>query len=87
MKNNNFNIYIDFGKSKIRVGAINKNISKKNFFYESNYFTNYSNAEAEIEKIISNLEKDTNEYLKNINLMMDSSEILSINLSISFLSL
>ena len=83
MKNNNFNIYIDFGKSKIRVGAINKNISKKNFFYESNYFTNYSNAEAEIEKIISNLEKDTNEYLKNINLMMDSSEILSINLSIS----
>ena len=83
MKSSNFNIYLDFGKSKIRVGAINKNIVKKNFFYESNYFTNYSNSEIEIEKIILNLEKDTNEYLESIDLMIDSSETLSISLSLS----
>jgi len=83
MKNNNFNIYIDFGKSKIRVGAINKNDLKKNFFYESNYFTDYSSAGIEIEKIISNLEKNTNEYLENIDLMIDSPKTLSIGLSLS----
>ena len=55
---------MDFGKSKIRVGAINKEASKKNFFYESNYFTDYSSAEIEIEKIITNLEKNTNEYFQ-----------------------
>jgi len=83
MKNSTFNIYMDFGKSKIIVGAINKEASKKNFFYESNYFTDYSSAEIEIEKIITNLEKNTNEYLENINLMIDSPETLSISLSLS----
>ena len=83
MKNSNFNIYVDFGKSKIRIGAINKDALKKNFFCESNYFTDYATAEIEIEKIISNLEKNTNEYLENIDLMVDSSETLSISLSLS----
>jgi len=83
MKNNNFNIYLDFGKSKIRIGAINKDSSKKNFFYESNYFSDYPSAGIEIEKIISNLEKNTNEYLENIDLMIDSPETLSISLSLS----
>jgi len=83
MKNSSFNIYIDFGKSKMRVGAINKNNSTKNFFYESDYFTDYLSAEPEIEKIISNLEKNTNEYLENIDLMIDSPEIVSIGLSLS----
>ena len=57
---------MDFGKSKIRVGAINKEASKKNFFYESNYFTDYSSAEIEIEKIITNRSKvQVLKYLKN----------------------
>ena len=82
MKSSNFNIYLDFGKSKIRVGAINKNAIKKNFFYESNYFTDYSNSKKEIEKIILNLEKNTNEYLESMDLMIDSHETLSISLSL-----
>jgi len=82
MKNSNFNIYADFGKSKIRVGAIKKNDPIKNFFCESNYFTDYLSAEPEIEKIISKIEKYTNEYLENIDLMIDSPKTLSISLSL-----
>ena len=83
MKNSNFGIYVDFGKSKIRVGAINKDDSKKSYFFESNYFSDYLSAELEVEKIISNLEKKTNEYLENIDLMIDSPETLSISLSLT----
>lgn len=82
MKNSNFNIYADFGKSKIRVGAIKKDDPIKNFFCESNYFTDYLSAEPEIEKIISKIEKYTNEYLENIDLMIDSPKTLSISLSL-----
>jgi len=37
----------------------------------------------EIQKIITSLEKNTNEYLNDINLMIDASEMLSIGVSIS----
>ena len=83
MKNKNFEVYFDFGSSKIRVGAVNKNDTSKNFFYESEFFTDYKNLESEIEKIIFNLEKKSNEYLNSINLMVDTSEMLPINLSVS----
>ena len=33
MKNSNFGIYVDFGKSKIRVGAINKDDYQKKLFF------------------------------------------------------
>ena len=83
MKNNNFEVYLDFGTSKIRAGAIDKKNHIKNCFYESNYFTDYITAGTEIEKIISKLEKDTNEYLESINLMIDYPETLPVCLSLS----
>jgi cell division protein FtsA len=83
MNNKNFEIYLDFGSSKIRAGAFNKNNTAKSFYSESNYFTNYLNSVSEIEKIISNLEKNTNEYLNDVNLMVDSPEILSVSISLS----
>ena len=83
MINKNFDIYLDFGSSKIRAAAFSKNKQINNYKYESNFFFDSSNLEHEIENIISNLEKDTNEYLDDINLMVDSPEMISIGLSLS----
>ena len=83
MNNKKFDIYLDLGSSKIRVGAINKTDSQNSFYYESNYFSDPSNAAIEIEKIIHKLESDTNEYLDNVKLMVDSYKIKSIELSLS----
>jgi cell division protein FtsA len=83
MNNKNFEIYLDYGTSKIRSVAINKKNLENKFFYESDYFYNNLNIENEVEKIISNIEKNTNEYLENINLMIDSPKMESIGLSLS----
>ena len=83
MNNKNFEVYFDFGASQIRAVAFDKNDTKKNFTYESAQFSDYKKHESEIEKIISNTESDTNEYLDSINLMVDDIEMLSVNLSIS----
>ena len=83
MSNKNFQTYFDCGSSKIRAGSFNK-INQHEFFYtESKIFFDQSNIDFEIQKIISILEENTNEYLDSINLMIDSSEMLSIGISIS----
>tara|TARA_B100000787_G_C16164503_1_gene283122 strand:+ start:22 stop:1137 length:1116 start_codon:yes stop_codon:yes gene_type:complete len=82
MSSKNFDIYFDYGSSKSRAAAINKSDIKKNFYCESNFYLNHSEKESEIEKIISTIEKNTNEYLDNINLMFDSSKIISVSLSL-----
>ena len=83
MNNKNFEVFIDCGSSKMRAGAFDKNNSKNNFYHEGNFFFDNSNITIEIEKIISSIEKDTSEYLNEVNLMIDSSEMLSINISIA----
>ena len=83
MNNKNFDVYFDYGSSKIRAAAFNKDKSINNFYYEGNYFSDYTKAKSEIEKIILNLEKNTNEYLDSINLMVDSSEAMSVSLSLA----
>ena len=83
MNNKSYEVYFDCGSSKIRAGAFNKNNPKKSFCYEGGFFSNHSNIELEIQKIISFLEKNTNEYLDDINLMIDSPKMLSIGISIS----
>ena len=83
MNNKNFDIYFDCGSSKIRAGAFNKNDSKKSFYNVSEFLFDHSNIESEIQKIISSLEEKTNEYLDAVNLMIDSSKMMSIGVSIS----
>jgi cell division protein FtsA len=83
MNNKNFEVYFDCGSSKIRAAAFNKNDPQNNFYKESNFFTNYDNIENNFEKIISALEIDTKEYLDDVNLMIDSSAILSIGISVT----
>ena len=83
MNNNDYQIYFDCGFSKLRAGAINIINSDKAFYTESKFFLDQKEIDMEIQKIITTLEKDTNQYIDNINLMIDSPQMISIGISIS----
>ena len=83
MNNVNFQTFFDCGFSKVRAGTFNIDNNNEAFYAESEFFTNRSNLELKIQKIITSLEKDSNEYIDNINLMIDSPKMLSISISIS----
>ena len=83
MSNVNFQTFFDCGFSKIRAGTFNANNSEVAFYAESEFFTDQSNLDLKVQKIITTLEKDSNEYIDNINLMIDSSEIYSVGISLS----
>ena len=83
MSNVNFQTFFDCGFSKIRAGTFNTNNNKEAFYAESEFFTDQLNLDLKIQKIITTLEKDSNEYIDNINLMIDSSKMYSIGISLS----
>jgi len=83
MNNKIFSVYFDCGSSKIRAGAFNNNNKNNRFYHESDFFSNQSNIKFEIQKIITSLENNTEEYLDEINLMIDSPKMLSVGISIS----
>ena len=83
MNNKNFTVYFDCGSSKIRSAAFDKNNLKNSFYYESDFFLDHSNIQANIQKIVSSLESSTNEYIDDVSLMIDSSKTLSVGISIS----
>jgi cell division protein FtsA len=89
MTEKNFDTYIDFGSSKIRIGVFNKDLPEKKFFSEkkclSNFNLNYfdlNDSKKVIEKLIQYSEKEVGCHLKNINLMIDTPDLFSIDLSI-----
>ena len=83
MNNKNFEVYFDCGSSKIRAGAFNKDDPKHTIYKESNFFLDHSTIELEIQEVISSLESDTKEYLDNVNLMIDSPDMLAISICLS----
>ena len=83
MNNKNIQIFFDCGFSKIRAGVFNLNYDNKADYVQSEFFTDRSNLQSKIQNIITSLEKDTNEYIENINLMIDSPKMLSIGISLS----
>ena len=83
MNNKNFQTFFDCGFSKIRAGTFNIDNNAQAFYAESEFFTDESNLELKIQKIISSFEKDTNEYIDSINLMIDSPKMLSVSISLS----
>ena len=83
MSSNNYQIYFDCGLSKLRAGAFNKANSSEAFYTESKFLSEHIEIDAEIQKIITFLENNTNEYIDNVNLMIDSSNMLSVGISIS----
>jgi len=84
MDNKNFETYFDCGCSKIRATAFNKNNNQNYFCNESKFFLNYLEIDItyEFQKIIASLENNTKEYLNDINLMIDSPKMLSIEISL-----
>jgi len=83
MSDKKFEIYFDCGSSKIRAGAFYKENPKENFYFESKFLHDSSSKDSEIQKIIFSLEKNTKEYVNDINLMIDSPKMKSIGISIS----
>jgi cell division protein FtsA len=82
MGDKKFKTIIDCGSSKIRAGTFNKEDKSNPFFIESNFYIDQSNFELEIQKIIASLEKSSNEYIDNIDLMVDSSKMISVAISV-----
>ena len=86
MGDKNFNTFIDFGKNEIRACSFNKETEKIENQFELTIKDNLSNdlssQEEIIENLIFNLEKKNGEYLDEISLMVDNSDILLISLSI-----
>jgi cell division protein FtsA len=83
MNKENFQTFFDCGFSKIRTGIFNVSNNNKDSYFESEFFTDRSNLELKIQKIITSLEKNTNEYINNINLMIDSPKMVSVGISLS----
>ena len=83
MSNNNYQIYVDCGFSKLRASAFHKTNQKKMLHVESKFLFDHTEINMEVSRIINFLEKNTNGYINNINLMVDSPKMLSIGISIS----
>ena len=83
MNSKSIQTYFDCGYSKIRAGVFTGNGKKDVFYNERKLSLNHPNSNEEIQNVIASLEKETDRYIDNINLMIDSSKILSIGLSIS----
>ena len=83
MSNNNFQTFFDCGFSKVRAGIFSKNNENEAFYATSEFFIDRSNLELKIQKIITSFEKNINEYIDNISLMIDSPQMFSIGMSIS----
>jgi cell division protein FtsA len=83
MNNKNFQTFFDCGFSKVRAGTFNTNNNDENFYADSEFFTDRSNLELKIQKIVTSLEKDSNEYIDSISLMIDSSKMISVGISLS----
>jgi cell division protein FtsA len=83
MSINNHQIYVDCGFSKLRASRFNKTNINKTLHVESKFLFDHREISSEVQKIIIFLEKNTNEYIDNINLMLDSSMMVTIGISIS----
>lgn len=80
---------IDFGSSKIRLGIFDNYKENSKFFFEENFIFNFKDQIFEnhpIEKILKKLilksEKETNQHIKNINIMLDDPSCLTVDLSL-----
>ena len=71
MNNENFQTFFDCGFSKVRAGTFNIDNNAQAFYAESEFFTDQSNLELKIQKIIA-CEKNTNEYINNIKDWIDN---------------
>ena len=89
MSKENFETFIDFGSSKIRIAVFDNYYSKIKFFSEKECFStfnlenlNLTNSKKIIEELIQISEKKIGIHINNVNLMIDTPDLFSIDLSI-----
>jgi len=89
MNEKSLNVFIDFGSSKIRLGIYNKETSKNIIILDQDCISNFSlnnfdikNSNEIIKNLIKSAEKKINNHIKNINLMIDTPDMFSIDISI-----
>ena len=89
MDKQNFETFIDYGSSKIRLGVFDKSVVKQNFFLEKKCLSdfklknfNIEESEKILEELVLQAEKKLGVHLKNINLMVDTPDLFSIDVSI-----
>ena len=89
MNEKSFNVFIDFGSSKIRLGIYNKENSKSILISEKECVSSFGlnnfdikNSSEIIKDLIKFAEKKINNHIKNINLMIDTPDMFSIDISI-----
>ncbi len=89
MSEKNFETFIDFGSSKIRIAVFDNDYSKINFFSEKKCFSNFNldnfnltNSKKVIEELIQISEKKIGIHINSVNLMIDTPDLFSIDLSI-----
>jgi len=89
MNEKNLNVFIDFGSSKIRLGVYNNETSKNIFISERDCVSNFnlkkfdiSNSTEIIKDLIKSAEKKVDKHINNINLMIDTPDMFSIDISI-----
>ena len=81
-ENENINV-IDFGSSKIRFAAFDKNLKEifsktQNVFLNDNYLKHFE----EINNIVKNAEKKISSHIQDIILSLDSKDLFTIDLSL-----
>jgi len=81
MSNKKFYTFFDCGLSKIRAGTFNND--QDVFFVESEFIKDRTNLDLKIKEIIVSLENNNNQYINSVNLMLDSSKMISIGISLS----
>tara|TARA_B100001250_G_scaffold237595_1_gene204169 strand:- start:65 stop:1231 length:1167 start_codon:yes stop_codon:yes gene_type:complete len=89
MNKKGLNTYIDFGSSRIRIGVFDLESSRNIFTSEKDCISNFnekyfdiSRSNEAINSLIKAAEKKIDSHIKNINLMIDTPDMFSIDISI-----
>ena len=89
MNEKSLNVFIDLGSSKIRLGVFNKETSNNLFILEKSCISNFSlknfdikSSNEIIKDLIKSAEKKIDKHIKNLDLMIDTPDMFSIDISI-----
>ena len=89
MNEKNLNVFIDFGSSTVRLGVYDNETSKNIFISERDCISNFNlkkfeinNSNEIIRELIKSAEKKVDKHINNINLMIDTPDMFSIDISI-----
>ena len=89
MNEKSLNIFIDLGTSNIRLGIFNNETSNNLFVLEKECISNFdlknfdiNNCNETIKNLVRLGEKKIDRHIKNINLMVDTPDMFSVDISI-----